>query len=90
MEAQCEANAGGVCSIPAPGGSHTLRSSWTRAPQLLSLSSRARAGAAAVPAPGARLPTEATAAGATGEERLLGRAEETPSQQRKPSTAPNQ
>ena len=36
------ANAGNMGSIPGPGGSHMLQSSWARAPQLLSLHSGAR------------------------------------------------
>ena len=35
------ASAGDTGSIPGPGKSHMLRSSWARAPQLLNLSSRA-------------------------------------------------
>ena len=35
------ANAGDIGSIPGAGRSHMPRSSWTRAPQLLSLCSRA-------------------------------------------------
>ena len=35
------ANAGDTGSSPGPGGSHMPRSSWARAPQLLSLRSRA-------------------------------------------------
>ena len=37
------ANAGDTGSIPGPGGSHLLWSSWAQVPQLLSLRSRARA-----------------------------------------------
>ena len=36
------ANAGDMGSSPGPGGSHMPRSNWARAPQLLSLRSRAR------------------------------------------------
>ena len=36
------ANAGDTGSSPGPGGSHMLRSNKARAPQLLSLRSRAR------------------------------------------------
>ena len=36
------ADAGDTGSSPGPGGSHTPRSSWARAPQLLSLHSGAR------------------------------------------------
>ena len=36
------ANAGDTGSSPGPGRSHMLRSNWARAPQLLSLCSRAR------------------------------------------------
>lgn len=90
MEAQCEANTGGVRSIPAPGESRMLRSSWTRAPQLLSRSSGAEPGPlqSEPPEPGSRQKPRRLEATGTGEERR--RAEETPSQQRKPSTAPNQ
>ena len=35
------ANAGYMGSSPGPGGSHMLQSNWARAPQLLSLRSRA-------------------------------------------------
>ena len=35
------ANAGDMGSSPGPGRSHMLRSNWARAPQLLSLCSRA-------------------------------------------------
>ena len=35
------AGAGDAGSTPGPGGSHVLRSNWARAPQLLSLCSRA-------------------------------------------------
>ena len=58
------ANAGGTGSGPGLGGSHMPRSDWARAPQLLSLSSRARepqllsprATTAEACAPGARAP----------------------------------
>ena len=36
------ANAGDKSLSPGPGRSHMLRSNWARAPQLLSLCSRAR------------------------------------------------
>ena len=36
------ASTGDMGSIPGPGGSHMPRSNWARAPQLLSLHSRAR------------------------------------------------
>ena len=42
MVGSLPANAGNRGSGPGPGGSHMPRSSWARAPQLLSLRSEAR------------------------------------------------
>ena len=42
MVGNLPANAGDTGSRPGLGGSHMPRSSWARAPQLLSLRSRAR------------------------------------------------
>ena len=50
------ANAGDTGSSPGPGGSHVPRSSWARAPRLLSLRSGAREPQLLKPAPGAHAP----------------------------------
>lgn len=89
MEAQCRGQHRGRAFDPAPGESRMLRSSWTRAPQLLSRAlEQSRDRCSPSPEPGSR--QKPTATGSHGDRRSAAELKETPSSNAKPSTAPNQ